>query len=275
MPWFRVDDTFAFNPKVIEAEERAPGSVSAWVRMGSWCAANLTNGKVPASVARSIANEAQLDALVSVRFLYKEDTRFVIHQYLNYQPSKEEVEADREAARNRRRKGRNNDRPNVGQSSFADVLDGRGSGSSSGSEGGDARGGLLGNPNDTTRRIVDRWRTEAESVLDALNAARKRVRSSSRGIVPTYDSLKHIADRLEAGKSVEDCLHVIAVCEADYRADVGTFKWFDQVTPFRPDNFEKKCAADPLILGQQRAAELMASRPKPPSFRKKASGGGE
>lgn len=104
-------------------------------------------------------------------------------------------------------------------------------------------GELPGKPNEATKRAVDRWRPVAELVLDALNAARKRVQSASRGISPSYDSLKHIADRLEAGKSAEDCLHVVEVCEAECIADAGSFKWFDAVTPFRPVNFERKSAA--------------------------------
>lgn len=114
-----------------------------------------------------------------------------------------------------------------------------------------ARKALAGKPSKPTRAMVDRWRNEAESILDALNAARKRVNPGSRGISPTYDSLSHIAARLEAGKSTEDCLHVIEVCESESHADAGSFKWFDAITPFRPENFERKCAADPRFKGER------------------------
>lgn len=121
---------------------------------------------------------------------------------------------------------------------------------------------LPGNPTSAVRRAVDRWRAGAVDVLDALNDGRKRVRPSSRGIAASYDSLGHIADRLAAGKSVDDCLHVIAICEAECRADEKAFKWFDAVSPFRPDNFERKCAADATTLAAPPAPRSAVADPK-------------
>lgn len=109
---------------------------------------------------------------------------------------------------------------------------------------------LPGKPSASQRRTVDRWRAEASKVLEAINAARRRLRPAARGSAPSYDSLAHIADRLEAGKTLEDCLHVVAVCEAECRAHVGDgrtadpFKWFDAISPFRPENFERKVIAE-------------------------------
>lgn len=122
-------------------------------------------------------------------------------------------------------------------------------------------GKLPGSPNATTKAAVDRWRTVAETVLDSLNTARKRVRPQSRGISPTYDSLRHIADRLEAGKSADDCLHVVEICELECRNDPSAFKWFDAVSPFRPDNFERKCAADPGAVVARQVLDSRRSLP--------------
>jgi hypothetical protein len=244
MPWFRIDDTFAFHPKVLAAGNAAVG---AWVRLGSYCAAHLTDGFVPELMARMIAADC-ITALINARLLVQEPDGYRIHDYLSYQPSKRDVQLDREEARDRRKsKAKNNPRRRSGER--PDGRGGEGSGIGSGSDGeSEERGPLPGNPSEDTRRVVDRWRSVAENVLDALNVARKRVRSVSRGISPTYDSLRHIADRLEAGKSATDCLHVIEVCEAECSADAGAFKWFDSVTPFRPDNFERKSAADPGLI---------------------------
>lgn len=106
---------------------------------------------------------------------------------------------------------------------------------------------LPGKPTAPVKRVVDRWRILAEEILGNLNAARKRVRSSSRGISASYDSLALIAERLEGGASAEDCLHVVEVCEAECRANADAFRWFDAVTPFRRENFVRKCAADPAL----------------------------
>lgn len=142
----------------------------------------------------------------------------------------------------------------------------------------EARKELPGNPKKATKSLVDRWRSEASSVLEAVNAARKRVHPKSRGISTTYDSLRHIAERLEAGKSAEDCLHVVAVCEAECRANANAFQWFNAVTPFVADNFERKSASDPGMASLPPVSRFQPqeqSRPKPPPFRKPAIVGGD
>lgn len=125
---------------------------------------------------------------------------------------------------------------------------------------------LPGKPSAACKQVVDRRRSAAEQILSSLNAARKRVRPASRGITPSYDSLGHIADRLEAGKSAEDCLHVIAVCESECRANEGAFRWFDAVSPFRPENFERKVAAD-LVSASDGAARKSLDRGQVPMAR--------
>jgi len=79
----------------------------------------------------------------------------------------------------------------------------------------------------------------SEQVLEALNAARKRAMPNCRGITCTPESLKHISERLDAGATVEDCLHVIAVLEAEVRKKPEASRWFNHETPFRPDNFAR------------------------------------
>jgi hypothetical protein len=243
MPRFRLEDAFAFHPKVIHAGNAAVG---AWVRMGTYCAANLTDGFIPDRIARLIANEDELGDLIKANLIRRTESGYCIHDYLKHQDSKQQIEEERQSARERMRYKRLGVRPNIDRTSEEVPVGRRGEISESGSlfGGESAERGLPGKPSATTRRLVDRWRAVAETVLDALNAARKRVNPASRGITPTYDSLRHIADRLEAGKSAEDCLHVVEVCESECRADAGSFKWFDAVSPFRPDNFERKCAAD-------------------------------
>lgn len=54
MPTFEVDDQACFNAKVLRAGNEAFG---AWCRAGSWCMANLTDGRVTRDVSRLIADE--------------------------------------------------------------------------------------------------------------------------------------------------------------------------------------------------------------------------
>lgn len=249
MPRFLLDDAFAFHPKVVHAGNAAVG---AWVRMGTYCAANLTDGFVPDRIARLIATEDEIRSLIDAGSLLTRSGGYCIHDYLKHQYSKQEVEEERASARARMKEKRKPVRPNIGRTSEEVPVgkDRKVSESDSGSEGeGEGGGKLPGSPNANTKALVDRWRSVAEAVLDALNAARKRVRKSSRGISTSYDSLRHIAERLEAGKSAADCLHVVEVCEAECRDDIGSFKWFDAVSPFIAKNFERKSASDPSVIG--------------------------
>jgi hypothetical protein len=82
------------------------------------------------------------------------------------------------------------------------------------------------------------------AALAALNDARTRVIAGARPLKPTSTNLKYITERLRE-HSIEDLQHVIAVCEAEVKADPDQAQWFDAVTPFRPDNFARKLARQP------------------------------
>lgn len=281
MPWFKVDDAFTFHPKVVSAGNAAIG---AWIRIGAYCSAHLTDGFIADLTARMIAAPAELDALVACGLLHASGSGYQVHEYLKYQQSKKQVEDEREAGRRRKKTGTSDSSPGIrpeGRRESARTpgigISGSVSESSSVSEGESAeRGELPGNPNATTRAMVDRWREVAELVLGAVNVARKRLRPSSRGISASYDSLSHIAARLDAGKSAADCLHVVEVCEAECRRSADSFRWFDAVTPFRPENFERKSASDPaLIAGEAEARRVVGHARASARYDKTSDGTGD
>lgn len=94
------------------------------------------------------------------------------------------------------------------------------------------------------KQIVEKHYQEALEVLTELNAARSRVRPGLRGIRPTYSSLGGIAARLAAGRTLEECLLVVAGGEAECIRKVESFDWFDAISPWRPANFERRLASD-------------------------------
>lgn len=96
--------------------------------------------------------------------------------------------------------------------------------------------------NETQRALVKSHAEAACRVLEALNGGRRRAQSRSAGIGASYANLALIAERLDAGVSVEDCLRVVSVCEQEARRDPDTFKWFNTITPFRQENFAAKLA---------------------------------
>ncbi|MEU7911352.1 hypothetical protein [Microbispora bryophytorum] len=103
MPWFRVDDGFHSHPKVLTTKAAALG---LWVVAGSWSSANLTEGFIPKAVLpRLMPGAARLaKELVAVGLWIEADNGFTFHDWIDYNPTAEEVNADREAARERMRK---------------------------------------------------------------------------------------------------------------------------------------------------------------------------
>lgn len=104
MTWFKVDDQFAMSPKALAAGNAACG---LWVRAGSWAAAQLTDGDVPATVLPSLGGRAA-DArkLVDARLWHghghdcekcpdPKRGHYVFHAWPEYQPMRADVEAKR------------------------------------------------------------------------------------------------------------------------------------------------------------------------------------
>jgi len=104
----------------------------------------------------------------------------------------------------------------------------------------------------------------AEVLLNELNEARKRVSPTSRPLQPTSPNLKHMKERIAEGATIEDVRHVIAVCEADCRANPSSLKWFNAVSPFRSDNFARKLADDPARASQREPVKGNARLPSRP-----------
>lgn len=114
MPWFKVDDAFHSHPKVMELSVEAVG---LWTLAGTWCANYLTDGVIKESVlhrfGRTSANVRELCAELVEADLWDEISEGV-YQYRNwaeYQPVKDDVEAEREAARERMRQVRARKKP--------------------------------------------------------------------------------------------------------------------------------------------------------------------
>ncbi|MFP5367480.1 MAG: hypothetical protein ACLGIS_11630 [Actinomycetes bacterium] len=105
MPWFKVDDGFHGHPKVVELSLEAVG---VWTLAGSWCAAYLTDGEIGLkSIQRLGGGKEQADELVYAGlWLEPLPGVYQFKDWDDYQPLKETVEAEREAARERMQKVR-------------------------------------------------------------------------------------------------------------------------------------------------------------------------
>lgn len=116
MTWFKVDDNLAFHPKVLAAGNSAMG---LWVRAGSWCAQQLTDGYVPDSILPSLGTRAAARQLEQAGLWVRLDDGWGFHDWHERQPSRAQVESERAAARKRMRGRRSNNDPDPIDDEFA------------------------------------------------------------------------------------------------------------------------------------------------------------
>jgi hypothetical protein len=108
MTWFKVDDTLGSHPKARAAGLAAMG---LWVVAGAWSSQHLTEGFVPDWFVNSWPSGQKRAAnLVQSGLWIEADSGFTFHQWEERNPSKEQVEAERAAARERQRKHRESKR---------------------------------------------------------------------------------------------------------------------------------------------------------------------
>jgi hypothetical protein len=106
MPWIKVDDQIAHHPKFMAAG--APASW-LWVCGQSYCARYLTDGFVPESALPTLGNvtnpKAHAQTLVRVGLWERAEGGYRVHDYLQFQPSRADVEERRRQRANAGRKG--------------------------------------------------------------------------------------------------------------------------------------------------------------------------
>lgn len=99
MAWFKVDDRFWSHPKTADLSD---GATALWIRAGSWAAGHLTDGRVPVTMLRLFrARRRSADELVAAGLWSIAGDTFVFTSWDEYQPSKAQVEARREATKSR------------------------------------------------------------------------------------------------------------------------------------------------------------------------------
>lgn len=102
-PWLKIDDRTYDHPAILAAGDAAAG---AWLRLATYCARHLTDGKIPAGAARMITTPAITDRLVSVGLLAHDGDGYRLDGDLAHVRNADEVEAERAAWRARQDKAR-------------------------------------------------------------------------------------------------------------------------------------------------------------------------
>lgn len=114
MPWFKIDDGFHCHPKVLAAGTPAVG---LYVRCGSWAAQQASDGIVPKQVARMYGTPRMIKALIEAGMWHQKGhdcpscpeldaNSYAIHEYLDRNPSRVDIEKERKAKSERQQKWR-------------------------------------------------------------------------------------------------------------------------------------------------------------------------
>lgn len=105
MAWFKVDDGFHASRKLLMIPKRTRfAAAGLWAIAGSWCADQLTDGNIPDYMIKELgAPPAAPLALVDCGLWERAHGGYVFRNWHEYQPSKQDVDAERAASRERMR----------------------------------------------------------------------------------------------------------------------------------------------------------------------------
>lgn len=104
--WFRVDDSLHANSKIRKVAAKSPAALALWLIAGSWSSAKPSEGFIPDDDLPWLMPGAEELApeLVAARLWKRVKGGHQFHDWLEYNPSIEKIEADRAAARERMRR---------------------------------------------------------------------------------------------------------------------------------------------------------------------------
>lgn len=104
--WFKVDDGFHSSKKLLSIPKRHRlAAAGLWVVAGSWCGDQLTDGHVPDYMLKEWgATPALVNALLESGLWEAVENANVFYKWHEYQPSKQDVDAERATSRARMRR---------------------------------------------------------------------------------------------------------------------------------------------------------------------------
>ena len=94
MTWVKLDDNFPDHPKVVGLSVAARW---AYVEALCYCARYLTDGALPAAKVKAMTSAKSRAELVGAElWIDCRDGDYAVHDYLAYNPSREQVEKERQ-----------------------------------------------------------------------------------------------------------------------------------------------------------------------------------
>ncbi len=103
MPWLKIDDVFTEHPKVLSLSDAA---FRVHVHALCYCVRLKTDGVVTQAALRSLRGTPSLaKQLVDASCWELHDEGWLVHDFLEYNPSREQLEAERERKQEAGRRG--------------------------------------------------------------------------------------------------------------------------------------------------------------------------
>lgn len=107
MTWVKVDDLITEHEKCVGLSSDA---WCLWLHGLTYCSRNLTDGRIPEAMLHRLSAvknpKKAAQELIDAGLWDKAPKAYLVHDYLEHQRSKAQVEADREAANERQRRAR-------------------------------------------------------------------------------------------------------------------------------------------------------------------------
>lgn len=108
MTWFKVDDGLFANPKWVAC---TPAARALWVTAGSWAGKQEDCGKVPRHVLAFLGGRPRDATELVANGLWEVDEEgWRFHDWFEYQPTPDQIQAKRDAAAERQRRWRESQR---------------------------------------------------------------------------------------------------------------------------------------------------------------------
>src|SRR5207244_3359396 len=101
MTWISVDDHFADHPKVMALGRDRLAGLGLWHVAAAYCSRYLTDGFVPAALLESQAPKRLAARMAEVGLFTVCENGYQLHDWLEYNPARTKVLAERKAAKDR------------------------------------------------------------------------------------------------------------------------------------------------------------------------------